>query len=160
MSRFCAGRDFLADSCRGLKEKTLKIAKQPRGITVETKAIPWFRQQQEKWRRDAASLAFQVWMLTRLLKHPLVPWPARIAAGCAVGYLVSPIQLIPTFIPVIGQLDDLLIIYLGMKLVHKLAPAEIIAECQAQLRSSSFVQRAENPGVVAANCTEAVPLGQ
>jgi len=92
--------------------------------------------------------------LTRLLKHPSVPWPAKLVAGCAVGYLVSPIQLIPTFIPIIGQLDDLLILFLGMKLVYKLTPAEMIAECQTQLRTSTFAPRPENPGIVGTDCTE------
>jgi len=136
------------------KENSLKIAQPPEAIAAQTRSISWFRQQQEKWRRDAASLAFQVRTMTRLLKHPLVPWPAKLAAGCAIGYLVSPIQLIPTFIPVIGQLDDLVIIFLGMKLVHKLAPAEVIAECRAQFRSPTLVQQAENPGVIGTACTE------
>jgi len=143
-----------------LQESNLKIAEQADIVIAETRPIPWFRQQQSKWMRDAASLAFQVRTLTRLLKHPLVPWPAKLAAGCAVGYLVSPVQLIPTFIPIIGQLDDLLIIYLGMKLVHKLAPAEIVAECQAQIRSSTFIQHTEDSGVAATNCVEPVPLSQ
>jgi uncharacterized membrane protein YkvA (DUF1232 family) len=44
---------------------------------------------------------------TLLLRHPAVPWHAKVVAACSVGYLLSPIQFIPTFIPVIGQLDDL-----------------------------------------------------
>lgn len=131
----------------------MKIAEQPATIIAESAAVPWLRQQQEKWKRDAASLAFQVRTLTRLLKHPLVPWPAKLVAGFAVGYIVSPIQLIPTFIPIIGQLDDLLVLFLGMKLVYRLTPAKLIAECQAQLRSSTFARR-ENPGIVGADCTE------
>ena len=49
--------------------------------------------------------------------------------GCSVAYLLSPIQLIPTFIPLIGQLDDLLMLYAGMKLVTRLIPWFVLDEC-------------------------------
>jgi uncharacterized membrane protein YkvA (DUF1232 family) len=62
------------------------------------------------------------------------------SAGCAVAYLLSPIQLIPTFIPVVGQMDDLLVLFVGMKLVHKLTPAAILEECEAKSGSPWPVQ--------------------
>lgn len=92
----------------------------------------WFRVQSARWRKDVAFVLHQVRTLSQLLGHPRVPWHARLVAGCAVAYLVSPIQLIPTFIPVIGQMDDLLVLFLGMKLLRKLTPAEILAECEAK----------------------------
>ncbi len=46
-------------------------------------------------------------------------------------YLLSPIQVIPTFIPVIGQLDDLFVLLVGMKLVRKLTPMDIVQECES-----------------------------
>lgn len=66
----------------------------------------------------------------------MTPWPARVAAGCAVAYVFSPIQLIPTFIPLIGQLDDLLVVYAGAKLVRRLTPNSVLAECEARAQSA------------------------
>lgn len=92
----------------------------------------WFRLQTAKWKKDVGFVVHQIRTLTLLLRHPQVPWHARVVAGCSVAYLVSPIQLIPTFIPVIGQMDDLLVLFIGMKLLRKLTPAEILAECEAK----------------------------
>jgi len=69
--------------------------------------------------------------MTSILKHPQVPWHAKLVAGCTVGYLLSPIQLIPTPIPVIGQLDDLAVLIVGMKLVRILTPAALLEECSS-----------------------------
>jgi uncharacterized membrane protein YkvA (DUF1232 family) len=88
--------------------------------------------------------------LTLLLRHPNVPWHARLVAACAVVYLVSPIQLIPTFIPVIGQLDDLMVLFFGMKLLRRLTPNKILDECEAQAGSPVLFQRTEKEPVVLA----------
>jgi uncharacterized membrane protein YkvA (DUF1232 family) len=78
------------------------------------------------------------------LKHPRAPRSVRFIAGCAVAYIFSPVQLIPTFIPVIGQLDDLLVLFLGMKLVRKWTPAGILAECEARSGLLVSIQCVEN----------------
>ena len=72
----------------------------------------------------------QAHLLLLAVKHPRVPWPAKAVVGCAVAYLFSPIQLIPTFIPLVGQLDDLLVLFVGMKCLRKLAPESALAECE------------------------------
>ncbi len=59
-----------------------------------------------------------------------VPWYARILAGVTVAYAFSPIDLIPDFIPVFGYLDDLIIVPLGIWLVIKMIPPEVLAECR------------------------------
>jgi uncharacterized membrane protein YkvA (DUF1232 family) len=97
--------------------------------------VSWLQMQSAKWKKDITFVLHQIRTLSQLLKHPNVPWHAKAVAGCAVAYLLSPIQLIPTFIPVIGQMDDLLVLFLGMKLVRKLTPAEIVAECEAKART-------------------------
>jgi uncharacterized membrane protein YkvA (DUF1232 family) len=61
-----------------------------------------------------------------------MPLRCRLVAGCAVAYIFSPIQLIPTFIPVIGQLDDLFVLWLGSKLLRKLTPRALLEECEAR----------------------------
>jgi uncharacterized membrane protein YkvA (DUF1232 family) len=57
-----------------------------------------------------------------------VPWHARALGACIVAYALSPIDLIPDFIPVIGYLDDLVLVPLGLLLMLRLIPAEVLAE--------------------------------
>jgi uncharacterized membrane protein YkvA (DUF1232 family) len=64
-------------------------------------------------------------------RHPRVPWYAKLLAIAVAGYALSPIDLIPDFIPVLGYVDDLIIVPLGIWLVVWLVPKEIMAECRA-----------------------------
>ena len=64
-------------------------------------------------------------------RDPRVPWYAKALALCVAGYALSPIDLIPDFIPVIGYLDDLIIVPLDIVAVVKLIPPEIMAEHRA-----------------------------
>lgn len=70
-----------------------------------------------------------VWFSTR---HPRTPVLAKVIAVAVVAYAFSPIDLIPDFIPVLGYLDDLLLLPLGIWLVLRLVPDDVMAECQAQ----------------------------
>ncbi|XZN88970.1 MAG: YkvA family protein [Microcoleus sp.] len=63
---------------------------------------------------------------------PRVPWYARMLAGVTVAYAFSPIDLIPDFIPIFGYLDDLIIVPLGIWLVIKMIPPQVLAECREQ----------------------------
>lgn len=65
-------------------------------------------------------------------KRPDVPWYAKLVAMAVVGYAFSPIDLIPDFIPVLGYLDDLILIPLGVWLVIKLIPVPVMEECRLQ----------------------------
>ena len=60
-----------------------------------------------------------------------MPWYAKVLAGCVAAYALSPIDLIPDFIPVLGYLDDLIIVPLGILLVVALIPPAIMAEHRA-----------------------------
>jgi uncharacterized membrane protein YkvA (DUF1232 family) len=77
----------------------------------------------------AGELFKQFRILTRAFVHPDVPWYAKLVCGCSVLYIVSPIQLIPNFIPVIGQMDDVLVISLSMKLLKRSIPQAVLDEC-------------------------------
>lgn len=90
----------------------------------------WLQAQSEKWNRDFKFLIRQTRVLNLLLRHPQVPWYAKAVAACTVGYLFSPIQIIPAFIPIIGQLDDVAVLVLGMKLLRLLTPKSVMAECE------------------------------
>ena len=63
-------------------------------------------------------------------RDPRTPWHARLVVIMVVGYALSPIDLIPDFIPVLGYLDDLLLVPAGLALALKLVPAEVMADCR------------------------------
>ena len=67
-----------------------------------------------------------------LLRDPRAPKAAKLATVLAILYVLSPIDLIPDPIPVLGYLDDLIIVPLGVALALKMIPAEVMAECRAQ----------------------------
>lgn len=75
---------------------------------------------------------FEVYRL--VLKHPQTPWLAKLFLGLAVGYLLLPFDLIPDFIPVLGQLDEMVIIPVLVYIALKLIPPAIIQQCRAQLQ--------------------------
>lgn len=101
----------------------------------------WFRIQLTKWKRDVEFIFWQARTLSAALRDPRVPWRAKIAAAVGVGYIFSPIQLIPTFIPVIGQLDDLCVLFVAMKALRKWTPPEVMAECETRARNQLQVER-------------------
>jgi uncharacterized membrane protein YkvA (DUF1232 family) len=80
----------------------------------------------------ARQLKLEVVALYLCYRDPRVPWYARIFAGAVVAYAFSPIDLIPDFIPVLGLLDDLVLVPLGVWLALKMIPAEVMAESRAQ----------------------------
>jgi uncharacterized membrane protein YkvA (DUF1232 family) len=65
-------------------------------------------------------------------RDPRVPWYVKALAIAVAAYALSPIDLIPDFIPIVGYLDDLVIVPFGVWLVVSLIPAEIMAECRAK----------------------------
>jgi uncharacterized membrane protein YkvA (DUF1232 family) len=82
-------------------------------------------------RNWARSITRDVHALYLAARDPRVPWYAKLLAGCIAAYALSPIDLIPDFIPVLGYLDDLIIVPLGILLVVALIPPGIMAEHRA-----------------------------
>ena len=74
---------------------------------------------------------FEVYRL--VLKHPDTPWIAKIFLGLALGYLLMPFDLIPDFIPIIGQLDEVVIIPILLYVALLLTPKHIIQTCREQV---------------------------
>ena len=69
-----------------------------------------------------------------VLKHPQTPWIAKLFLGLAVGYLLLPFDLIPDFIPIIGQLDDVVIIPVLLYLALLFIPQHVIQSCREQVK--------------------------
>ena len=82
-----------------------------------------------QWARTIKRDVVAVWIAAR---DPRVPWYAKAVALAVAAYALSPIDLIPDFIPVLGYLDDLIIVPLGILLVVKLIPAELMAEFRVE----------------------------
>ncbi|MBI5031644.1 MAG: DUF1232 domain-containing protein [Chloroflexi bacterium] len=87
-----------------------------------------------KWKRRAKELKIQLYALYLAYKDPRVPLFPRIFVAVVVGYAFSPIDLIPDFIPVLGYLDDLVIVPVGIAIALKLIPADVMTECREKSR--------------------------
>jgi len=95
------------------------------------------KQETSGWRRRVAALKVEVYALYLAYQDPRVSWPARIFAACGVvAYAVSPIDLIPDPIPVLGYLDDLILVPLGIWLALKMIPAEALAEARIRAKGA------------------------
>lgn len=100
------------------------------------------------WKERVKSLKQETFTLYLAYRDPRVPWYAKALALLVVGYALSPIDLIPDFIPILGYLDDLVLIPLGIMLVIRLIPAEVLAECRQ--KSEMIVGRSTRMGKIAA----------
>ena len=86
------------------------------------------------WKTRARQLKTDVYALYLAYKDPRTPWYARILAAVVVGYAFSPIDLIPDPIPILGYLDDLVIIPLGVFLAVKMVPTQVMVESRVRAR--------------------------
>jgi uncharacterized membrane protein YkvA (DUF1232 family) len=86
----------------------------------------------QKCKQHARQLHTEIYALYLAYQDPRVPWYARALAVCVAAYAFSPIDLIPDFIPVVGYLDDLIILPLGAALALKMIPVEVMTECRSK----------------------------
>ncbi len=107
------------------------------------------------WRQQARLLQKKAHVFYFVSKHPDTPWYAKLVAACTAGYLFSPVQIIPNYIPVIGMLDDVLIVFLGVKLIQRITPAHVLTECR-QLADAAEARRNEKIRSTAAVITSVV----
>ena len=89
----------------------------------------------EGLKNKARLLKTEVYAISLAYKDPRVSWYARIFAICVVGYAFSPIDIIPDPIPILGYLDDLILVPLGIAFVLKMIPKEVMAECREQAKA-------------------------
>lgn len=98
----------------------------------------------KNWQRRARDLKLELHALYLAYQHPGVSWRARIVAACVVGYAFSPIDLIPDPIPILGYVDDIILVPLGIMLALRMIPADIMAECRSEARASANQRRPAN----------------
>ena len=91
----------------------------------------------ERWKEWARALKRSCYALYLAARHPDTPWYAKVMAALVAGYAFSPIDLIPDPIPLLGYLDDLLLLPLGVWLTLKLIPPRVWEECRARAESSA-----------------------
>lgn len=84
----------------------------------------------ENWKQKARRLKQEIHAIYLAYKDPRTPLYAKIFAACVIGYAFSPIDLIPDPIPILGYLDDLILIPLGIAIVIKMIPPKVLQECR------------------------------
>ena len=104
----------------------------------------------EAWKQRARQLKVETYAIYLAYKDPRTPWYARIFAACVVGYAFSPIDLIPDPIPVLGYLDDLILVPLGVALALKMIPQTVLAECREKAEAAMSQGKPTNWAAAAA----------
>lgn len=99
----------------------------------------------ENIKQRARSLNAEIFALYLAARHPETPWYVKLFVAGIVAYAFSPIDLIPDFVPVLGYLDDLILLPLGIALAIKMIPASVLVECRinahAALKNGKPVNR-------------------
>jgi uncharacterized membrane protein YkvA (DUF1232 family) len=103
-----------------------------------------------KLKRRVRDLETECIALCHAARQPQTPWHAKLVVAAVVAYALSPIDLIPDFVPVVGLMDDLVVVPLGIALAVKLVPPAVMAECRARARGEA------KPRVRAANVAAAI----
>ena len=97
----------------------------------------------KSWKEKAKQLKTDTYALYLAYKDPRVPWYAKVFIAAIVAYALSPIDLIPDFIPVLGYLDDLIIIPAGISLSLKMIPKEVLEECREKAKSETISSKSK-----------------
>jgi uncharacterized membrane protein YkvA (DUF1232 family) len=86
----------------------------------------------------AKTLKTEIAALAIAARDPRLPWPAKALALATIAYALSPIDLIPDFVPVLGFLDDLVVVPAGIWLTLRLVPAEVMAEARTRATENAL----------------------
>lgn len=87
-------------------------------------------------KQRVSHLKAETFALYLAARDPRTPWYAKLLVAGIVAYAFSPIDLIPDFVPVLGYLDDLILIPIGIALAIKLVPHQVLAECRARAQET------------------------
>lgn len=96
------------------------------------------------WKQQVQQLKKEIYALYLASKDSRVPWYVRALAVCVVAYAFSPIDLIPDFIPILGYLDDLILVPMGIWLVIKMIPSAVLLEYREQAKAASSQDKPTN----------------
>ena len=94
-----------------------------------------------KWQEKVKQLKTEVYVLYLALKDRRTPWYAKALAGVVVAYALSPVDLIPDFIPVLGYLDDLILVSAGIYLTFRIIPDHILEEHRQTIKTTPIDSR-------------------
>jgi len=86
----------------------------------------------EELKQRGRRLKVETYALYLAARHPGTPWYAKLLVAGIVAYAFSPVDLIPDFVPILGYLDDLILIPMGISVAIRLIPQSVLAECRAQ----------------------------
>ncbi|MBA4369162.1 MAG: hypothetical protein C0403_16160 [Desulfobacterium sp.] len=104
-------------------------------------------------KQRARHLKAETFALYLAARDPRTPWYARLLVAGIVAYALSPIDLIPDFVPILGYLDDLILIPIGIALAIKLVPHQVLVECRARaqeiIRNEKPVSRVAGAVIIA-----------
>lgn len=92
-------------------------------------------------RRKGGQSRSHIYSLYLAMRDPRVPWYVRVLTLLVVAYVISPVDIIPDFIPVLGLLDEIILVPIALALIVRLIPAEVLREYQAKQREI------KNPGL-------------
>lgn len=90
----------------------------------------------ERFKERVRHLKSETYALYLAARHPKTPWYAKLFVAGVVAYALSPIDLIPDFVPVLGYLDDLILVPLGIAIAMKLIPPDVMAECRLRAQEA------------------------
>ena len=97
-----------------------------------------------RWRVAIQQLKAETLALYFSIRDPRTPWYARLAGSLVLAYAFSPLDLIPDFVPVLGYLDDLILVPLGVWLTLKLIPRQVMADSRTRARAEMAQRRPAN----------------
>jgi uncharacterized membrane protein YkvA (DUF1232 family) len=86
------------------------------------------------WKRRARQLSAQTYALYQAYRDPRTPWYAKVFAALVVGYVFSPIDPVPDWIPGVGLLDEMVVVPIGVLITAKMIPRQVMEECQEKAR--------------------------
>jgi uncharacterized membrane protein YkvA (DUF1232 family) len=86
----------------------------------------------KSFKERAKALKLEALALGLAVRHPQTPWYAKLVVAGLVAYVVTPVDLVPDMIPVLGIIDDLIFIPIALGLAVKLVPAHVLVDCRAR----------------------------
>ena len=100
-------------------------------------ALRWNLDVASRWFGKSRGLRLEVHALYLACRHPQTPWYAKWLAGGIVAYALSPVDLIPDFLPVIGHLDEIVLLPVAIRLFQRVVPEAVMADCRDRAANSA-----------------------